>query len=243
MVELIIVVGFVGSGKNTVGDRLVEKWGYSPMSFADSLKDCLSSIFCWDREALSGTTPESRAWREEVDPWWADRLSIPHFTPRWAMRNFGTEVMRQHFNNDIWILNVERRIAEANGPIVITDGRFPNEIDLVHRLNGRSIRVRRGNEPSWWEVARLANTGASLDDNLLRESKETGLSTEDVISGVQQGITRVTPQDFARMKMSRLGIHESEWAWIGHRMHFEIKNDGSIDDLNEKIDELAAGAN
>ena len=74
---------------------------------------------------LEGLTDESREWREQVDLWWVEKLGIPDFTPRWAMMHVGTDVMRQHFHPDIWVYNVERRLQQSDGPVVIIDARFP----------------------------------------------------------------------------------------------------------------------
>lgn len=159
MNKVIGLVGLAGSGKDTVGQYLVEHCGYTAIAFADPLKDCLCGMFGWDRQMMSGRTPESRTWREQVDLWWAERLGIPHFTPRWAMQHIGTDVMRKVFHDQLWIINTEKRILEANGPVVITDGRFANEIRMMRRLGGLVYRVRRGPEPAWMDTARAANAG------------------------------------------------------------------------------------
>lgn len=154
--DKIVLVGFAGSGKNTVGELLIRGHGYVGLSFADSLKDCLSSIFNWDRTLLEGVTTESREWREQVDQWWANRLDIPHFTPRWAMRNFGTDVMREHFHTDIWVANTEKRIRDyGNRKVVVMDGRFPNEIDMVTNMGGSAVRIKRGDDPWFYEGVRM----------------------------------------------------------------------------------------
>lgn len=167
--KIIGLVGFAGSGKDTAGLRLVEKHGYTAMAFADPLKDCLCSIFGWDREMMSGRTAESRKWREEVDPWWANKLGIPQFTPRFAMQNFGTDVMRKVFHDQIWIINMERRILDAKGKIVITDGRFSNEIRMLQRLGGAVYRVKRGPDPVWMDAAQAANDGDQIARKRLNE--------------------------------------------------------------------------
>jgi hypothetical protein len=169
MEAVIGLVGFAGSGKDTVGQYLVEHFGYKAQAFADPLKDCLCSIFGWDRDMLSGRTPESRLWREEIDTWWADKLGIPHFTPRFAMQNFGTDIMRRMFHDEVWLINMEKRLLEANGPVVVTDGRFSNEIRMMRRLGGRVYRVRRGPDPVWMDIARLANEGDQLARQRLGE--------------------------------------------------------------------------
>lgn len=157
--ELIGLVGLKGSGKNTAGDYFVNAHGFTAVSFADCLKDCLSAIFGWDRAMLEGATPKSREWREMVDVWWAEKLGIPKFTPRLAMTTFGTDVMRKHFHEEIWLLNTERKIASIDGPVIITDVRMPNEMDMVRRLNGKVFRVERGPAPEWGAAATLAKKG------------------------------------------------------------------------------------
>ena len=80
---LIGIVGLIGSGKDTVAQRLVEKHGYVRDSFAKSLKDAVSSMFNWDREMLEGDTTSSRHWREQPDKFWSERFGKP-VTPRWV---------------------------------------------------------------------------------------------------------------------------------------------------------------
>lgn len=151
MRRIVGFVGFQGSGKNTAAAALYP-YGFVPLSFADALKDMLAAVFCWDRQMLEGITKESREWREQVDPWWAEKLGIAHFTPRWAMRNTGTEVMRRHLHEEIWVFNVERRMMLTNSDVVLVDGRFPNEIGLAHRHGGKVYRIQRGDDP-WWTFA------------------------------------------------------------------------------------------
>jgi hypothetical protein len=166
--KLITLCGLAGAGKDTVGQYLHDHYGYRTFSFADSLKDCLAVIFDWDRAMLEGRTPESRLWREEVDAWWASRLGIPHFTPRFAMTNFGTDVMRKWFHDDIWILNTERKFSNAEGPVVLTDGRFPNELKMTRKLGGTILRVRRGDDPAWQPIAVSALSGDAIAAERMR---------------------------------------------------------------------------
>ena len=57
---LIGIVGLIGSGKDTVAERLVQKHGYIKDSFAKSLKDAVAAMFNWNREMLEGDTKSSR---------------------------------------------------------------------------------------------------------------------------------------------------------------------------------------
>ena len=66
---IVGICGLIGSGKGTVADILVEQ-GFTKVSFADKLKDGVSTIFGWDRSLLEGDTDESRDWREQADEFW-----------------------------------------------------------------------------------------------------------------------------------------------------------------------------
>lgn len=149
---IVGLVGLIGSGKGTVGDMLISE-GFKHESFASPLKDAAASIFYWNRDSLEGVTPESRAWRERVDTWWSDRLGIPDFSPRLALQLLGTEVFRNHFHMDTWILSMEARLREEKNNVVITDARFPNEINMIRRQGGVVVRVKRGDDPEWFGLA------------------------------------------------------------------------------------------
>jgi hypothetical protein len=152
-------VGFIGSGKDTAADYLVNFHGFRRDSFANTLKDAVANVFGWDRTLLEGRTAEARAWREEVDTWWAQRLNMPNLTPRWILQYWGTEVCRQGFHDDIWIASVENKMRKTKDSIVISDVRFPNEIKAIHNAGGIVIWVQRGELPSWHIIAAKANNG------------------------------------------------------------------------------------
>jgi hypothetical protein len=155
---IIGICGLIGSGKDTIADYLVTSHGFGQDSFAASLKDTLTAVFGWDRTMLEGRTGSSRAWREQVDPWWADRLGIPHLTPRWVMQNLGTEIIREHFHQDIWTASVENKLRKIKDNTVISDCRFPNEVAAVQSAGGVVVCVNRGAAPVWAELA-VTNPG------------------------------------------------------------------------------------
>jgi hypothetical protein len=207
---IIGFVGFIGSGKDTAADYLVNFHGFRRDSFANTLKDAVAAVFGWDRVLLEGRTAEARAWREEVDTWWAERLGIPKLTPRWVLQRWGTEVCRKGFHDDIWIASVENKIRKTTDNIVISDVRFPNEIKAIHSAGGLVIRVRRGADPEWYDAAVSANAGPN------------GNSTWSL----------------SKSKLEGLKIHASETAWVGGNIDVTISNDGSIDDLFLQIKNL-----
>jgi hypothetical protein len=217
---IIGFVGFIGSGKDTAADYLVNFHGFRRDSFANTLKDAVAAVFGWDRVLLEGRTAEARAWREEVDIWWAERLKMPKLTPRWVLQYWGTEVCRQGFHDDIWIASVENKMRKTTDNIVISDVRFPNEIKAIHNAGGKVIRVKRGEDPEWYEAAISANKGPDANSTW----------------------------SLSKAKLAQLKIHASETAWVGGDIDVTISNDSTIDELflsirNQVIDLPVSMAN
>jgi len=201
---IIGVCGFIGSGKDTVADYLVNQHQFRRESFAGTLKDAVSAVFGWDREQLEGKSAEAREWREEVDEWWAQRLNMPTLTPRWVLQYWGTEVGRKSFHGDIWIASLENKLRQSRDSVVISDCRFPNEVESIKAAGGKIVWVVRGELPSWYETAKLANHG---DMNAINA-------------------------------MTELNIHSSEWAWLNTDFDLEIYNNGSIDELYNRVEQI-----
>jgi hypothetical protein len=206
---IIGVCGFIGSGKDTIADYLTNFHGYRRESFANSLKDAVAQVFGWDRTMLEGRTTQARAWREQVDPWWAERLNMPELTPRWILQYWGTEVCRKAFHDDIWIASLENKLRNSKDNIVISDCRFPNEIKSIHNAGGIVIRVKRGPEPEWYKDAADMNAGDRCSNYMM-----------------------------AKTRIQKLGIHASETAWVGTKFDVTLSNDGSIDDLYAQVQAL-----
>jgi hypothetical protein len=160
---LVGISGFIGCGKSTVADQLTDQFGFRKDSFATSLKDAVASMFDWPRNMIEGDTKHSREWREQVDEWWATKLGIPNFSPRLALQLIGTDSLRNHFNEGIWFMTLENRIRKnPDLHVVISDVRFPNEVEFIKSQGGIMVRVDRGPSPVWYETAMMANKGNSL---------------------------------------------------------------------------------
>jgi hypothetical protein len=168
---IIGVCGFIGSGKDTIADYLVNFHEFRRESFASTLKDAVASVFGWDRTMLEGRTKEAREWREQVDPWWAARLDMPTLTPRWVLQYWGTEVCRKAFHDDIWIASLENKLRNSKDHVVISDCRFPNEISSIKNAGGQIVWVQRGALPEWYQIAVDANRGSNVALNELKRLK------------------------------------------------------------------------
>ena len=166
---IIGICGFIGSGKDTIADYLANFHGFRRESFANSLKDAVAQVFGWDRTMLEGRTTQAREWREQVDPWWAERLNMPNLTPRWVLQYWGTEVCRRAFHDDIWIASLENKLRNSKDNVVISDCRFPNEIKSIKAAGGLIVCVERGILPHWYDIAIQANRGVESAAKWLKE--------------------------------------------------------------------------
>ena len=146
---LIGIVGLIGSGKDTVAERLVTHHGYKRDSFAKSLKDAVSSMFNWDRDMLEGNTTSSRHWREQPDKFWSEKMG-KEVTPRLILQQFGTEIMRGQMYDGIWVDSVIGRYKGEN--TVISDTRFQNEIKTIKAHGGIVVLVKREPIPTREEM-------------------------------------------------------------------------------------------
>lgn len=207
---IVGLVGFIGSGKDTAADYLVNFHEFRRESFANTLKDAAAAVFGWDRTLLEGRTKQAREWREQVDPWWAARLDMPNLTPRWILQYWGTEVCRHGFHDDIWIASLENKLRTATDNIVISDCRFPNEIASIRAQGGKILWVQRGPLPEWYDAARSFNHGQ--DGNMTWA--------------------------LSRAKLEKLKIHASETAWVGSKFDAVVDNNGTVDQLHENIKSL-----
>jgi hypothetical protein len=206
---IIGVCGFIGSGKDTVADYLTNFHGFRRESFANSLKDAVAQVFGWDRIMLEGRTKQAREWREQVDPWWANRLDMPDLTPRLMLQLWGTEVCRKGFHDDIWIASLENKLRNSADDIVISDCRFPNEIRSIKAAGGIVVRVVRGADPEWYNDAADVNAG-----------------------------TQCIHYATAKVRMQKLQIHASETAWVGTKFDAVLSNSSTIDDLFAQVKSL-----
>lgn len=139
---LIGIIGEKRHGKDTIGDYLKEKLGYEKLSFAGPLKKITSELFDFSDEQINGDL------KEVEDKRWGA-------SPRRLLQVIGTELFRDglgkhfpHLKGQMWVLTTKNIILkklkenpETN--LVVTDCRFPNEVDMIRELSGKVIKVVR----------------------------------------------------------------------------------------------------
>jgi hypothetical protein len=206
MRQIIALVGFQSSGKDTVGRLIQDSFPqFKLISFAQPIKDSLSSMFGWERTLLEGLTPESRTWRETLDPFWSQHLQR-EITPRLMMRTFGTELIRNHLHQKFWTLSLQKTLMNSDESFVVTDTRFLNEIQMLRELGGKTVWVRRDPLPHYYSQALWLNQQRPL-------------------------VQRLASPFLQKIK----GVHRSEREWIGERFDHTLVNNGSIADLRHQV--------
>lgn len=144
MKQVIGICGKINSGKSTVAEILKDKHDYVLLSFADILKDIVSTMFLYPRHLLQGDTIESRDYREKIDPVWAKNLDKPNWTPRMALQFVGTEIIRDTLCKDYFIRVLEMKInALGKKRIVCPDVRFINEMEFIKSIGGEIWYISR----------------------------------------------------------------------------------------------------
>lgn len=187
---IIGLCGAQGAGKDTVGGILESKHGFVKLAFASAIKDILSALFSWPRDMLEGLTKESREWRETPNEYWSNKLAIPDFSPRRAMQIVGTDLFRNHLNQDIWINIIENKImtlreSDPNVNIVITDCRFANEFDMIRKFpEARIIKIVKDTHVEIGATHSSENDWTNVDCEILQNNgsiESLGLNLDAMI--------------------------------------------------------------
>lgn len=130
---IIGLAGKKGSGKDTLGKYLIEKYGFYRYAFGDPVKEVCRILFDFNNEQLYGEL------KETIDKRYG-------FSPRETFQKIGTDFGREYFQhlfpnfgNNLWINIFKRKYSGEN--LVITDIRFQNEVDVIHELGGKVFLI------------------------------------------------------------------------------------------------------
>ena len=158
MKNLISVSGKKGSGKNLVAaiitDLTYDQAPWEVKSFADKLKYITCSLIGCTREQLEDREFKETPLGEEWDRYYMMDtfesfmgVDIPvtrkyKLTPRLFLQLLGTECGRNIIHPNIWV-NGLFADYNASSKWIISDTRFPNEIESIKKHNGLTIRINR----------------------------------------------------------------------------------------------------
>ena len=132
MPMLICITGKAKAGKDTVGDFLYEKHGFTKLPLAGPLKLAASVAF---RNVPSNYHDQDL--KAAVDPLWG-------ITRRQELQNFG-ESLCQTFGEDFWIRRwmLDYTLLAQTDHVVVTDVRKDVEADFFRSIGGRIVHLYR----------------------------------------------------------------------------------------------------
>jgi hypothetical protein len=163
---IIGLCGLAGSGKDEVSRILSQRWRFAAISFAGPIYKAVSEI-----TGLAPRELKDRDLKERAIPWLGK-------SPRELLQTLGTEWGREMVNQGIWITIALRRAAESEREgwnVAITDVRFANEAEAIHKAGGQVWRVER--------------PGAGLDGAAGEHSSEAGIPEGLVHQVIRNGGT------------------------------------------------------
>lgn len=175
--QIIAIMGFKRSGKDTLADHIVKGYGYKKMSIAEPLKEACKLLFGFSDDQVNTNEKDV-----PIEHW--DNL-----TSRQILQFFGTEMMQYklkelmpNMGRLFWMHNLYNRIENNdNDKIVIADLRFKHEFNYLVEKYGRqnvkcikvwrdsvtnSIKDMHVSEREWLEIESdysLTNN-SSIDD-------------------------------------------------------------------------------
>lgn len=231
---IIGINGKIGSGKDTVGKII--QWLTKPepdgqyIGFQTYDDYTLEKLSPFKIKKFAGKLKQIASLLTGID---VEKFEDQDFkkldmTPEWGMtyreflQKLGTEAMRNGLHTNVWVNalfadykpfgKTFKDVSPVTGVVtfdtvgihpnwIITDMRFPNEMEAVLEKGGITIRVVRP------KVESLVDKMRPYSDS------------------VHYGIPM--PEE-----------HPSEIALDGHTMHYEIINNGTIEDLVEKVREV-----
>lgn len=124
---IIGLAGYAQSGKDTFASILVEKYGFTRLAFADKVRELALEI----RPSLR--TPYG------VEDW--DELKKEE-SVRELLQDLGLGV-RKVIGSNTWVDLVMEQIIDDEQNVVITDVRFPNEVQAIKAAGGKVGRISR----------------------------------------------------------------------------------------------------
>jgi len=118
--------------RHVYSSQLLGNPKYEYKKFADKIKDTLCLWLGCTREQL-----ENRKYKEaSLGPEWDD------LTPRKILQLLGTEYGRKIIHPNIWVNSLFSDYKE-NSNWIITDVRFPNEVEGIKNRGGKVFRIER----------------------------------------------------------------------------------------------------
>lgn len=142
MSNIIGLAGFAGSGKDEAAKALVGL-GYRRIAFADVLREMALAIdpFVFERAEGDGDIYIFRRLSAVIQNYGWDDAKNEFPDVRRLLQRLGTEAGRDILGENIWVDTALGR--ETTDKLVVTDVRFPNEVEGVRKRGGIVVQIQR----------------------------------------------------------------------------------------------------
>lgn len=139
--EVIIgLSGYARAGKDTAANIIAKELGFKRVGFADALKDLALRInpsLPVEHNGSAGTHYPLASLVRQYG--WEAAKGFP--SVRQYLQILGTEACRESLGQDVWVETLFRR--ETAPRLVISDVRFPNELQAIRDRGGIVLRINR----------------------------------------------------------------------------------------------------
>ena len=149
--------GYAQTGKDTIASYLIEKYGFTRVSFADPIREALYRL----NPKITVADMRGVSLASAVDGLGWDNVKVESEDARQLLQRMGTEVGREIFGENFWVDQAMQKASEHD-KVVFTDVRYPNELAAILGASGAVWRVVKNGVEA---VNRHASETA-LDDHI-----------------------------------------------------------------------------
>ncbi|MEU3713607.1 hypothetical protein [Streptomyces catenulae] len=144
----IALMGRAGAGKDEIGRRLVRRWAFTRVAFADPLKEMALRVDPVVTYEPAGFGPVPVRLSDVVNRFGWDRAKRRSPEIRRTLQRMGSAVRKQ--DPGYWVNLAMDRVSVAdawNLPVVVTDVRHVNECEALKNRGFTLVRVNRPATP------------------------------------------------------------------------------------------------
>lgn len=235
-----IIIGLTGlarSGKDTVGDHLVDEFGFTRVALADAIKNAALALdpLVPDMDPADPTEGDFPTGHIRLSEYvaafgWEEAKTNPEV--RRTLQRLGSEAGWMTHGEDLWLRKAERTMSEVPGPVVITDIRMPHEAAWVRSLGGKLWRVQRPStgldaaqgthisEAGGFEVDRVVTNDGTLEQlyadmelSWIETAGNTGPQGEDARLAVDAWLAANQGRTVRAVRHAQEGSQRTQRVW------------------------------
>ena len=192
--NLIGILGKKSSGKDTCGEYLIENYNYKRYAFADPIKKITKILFDLNEDQLYGDEC-----KDALDFKW-------YINPRDAFQKIGTEFgqkmiydlfpkLKQKLGDEIIWVKLFKVWYEKNknNNIIITDVRFPHEIEAIKSMGGIIVKINRDINDNYNDNINdnINNINDIINKHITEQSVDNSSNIPDIYFNLDNNNTKV----------------------------------------------------